>query len=513
MHELLPSLAQQRIDDDAGTTILHVLCLNIHNVHDSYYIMRVLLQTNPEFASLALPSQDNDLPLHWLCNSNPKPSVLRLLLDAYPQAAATPNDDGVLPIHNFVDKCRCPESLQMLLDAAPGCMQHACAVGLFPLHSAISRLTHDGKIPEEYLVPLLKACNGDIVMDFCHRKSKAARLYCLGKLRDWALGGANGVHYGLVNEIRTLDIGGCQLGDKLVPLLCDLLPHCISMTVLDISDNRLSRDELQSVLPAVLRMPKLQRFNIDDNVCEAEDAAIILSMISAPHLDVSIRCRLDDTANEEFQGIAWQLDENECDDGDDSESHEQTEDDSQFHGESSGSDEDNDLRQGRDSDGSGWVTDEEVVADAVQIPQSSNAAPAGQAASDADIDLLQRLFCELECRLASGSDEPDHAVTNRCEGEYDSDQGDISISNICGDESECDSESDGRTEMCIDRHHLIESSLDALRHLTAKCALRDIDVNFAGERGIDQGGLTKAFLTMVILFDSALLSRLVLTIC
>jgi hypothetical protein len=39
---------------------------------------------------------------------------------------------------------------------------------------------------------------------------------------------------------------------------------------------------------------------------------------------------LDDTANEEFQGISWQLDENACDDGDDSESHEQTEDDLQF---------------------------------------------------------------------------------------------------------------------------------------------------------------------------------------
>ena len=55
-----------------------------------------------------------------------------------------------------------------------------------------------------------------------------------------------------------------------------------------------------------------------------------LSIITAPQSDVSIRCKLDDTANEEFQGISWQLDENACDDGDDSESHEQTEDDLQF---------------------------------------------------------------------------------------------------------------------------------------------------------------------------------------
>jgi hypothetical protein len=494
LFDVLPLLLQQRIDDDLNKTILHVICLNIHNVSDSFYIIRFFLEKYPEFAKLPLPTENNDLPLHWLCCSNPKPSVLKLLLDAYPQAAATANDHGILPIHTFVSCCRCPESLRLLLDAAPNCMHHADARGLFPLHSAVGRLSHKGKIPEEYLVPLLRACTGMIVMDYCHSKSKESRLYCLGKLRDWALSGSQGCNYVLVNEIHTLDIGGCELGSPLVAVLCDLLPHCCSMTVLDISANSLSREDLECLLPVTLQMPKLQRLVLDDNVCEAEDAAIILSMLSAPHLDASIRCKSDEGSAEDLENIAWQLEENSCDDcyeydddENDSQSDEESIDGSQDGSATDDSDDENGAASGDgDSNSSGWMTDDGEIADADQGSADETASHPGP---DAVIhNLLERLFVS------------DSSFVGRCEGAYDSDQGEVDISQVCGDEdAENDSNSDtgDRTELRIDRDRLIGSSLDALQLLTAKDASRDLEVEFRGERGIDGGGLTKTFLTKV----------------
>jgi Ran GTPase-activating protein (RanGAP) involved in mRNA processing and transport len=48
-----------------------------------------------------------------------------------------------------------------------------------------------------------------------------------------------------------------------VELLLHLLPQCFSLTVLDISDNGLSRENVETLLPVVLQLPLLHRLNLD----------------------------------------------------------------------------------------------------------------------------------------------------------------------------------------------------------------------------------------------------------
>jgi hypothetical protein len=493
-----PPLIQQRIDvdDDPNKTILHVVCMNIHNVPDSFRIMQLLLQSHPEAASLPMLAEDNELPLHWLCMSNPKPRVLRLLLDAYPQAAITANDNGMIPIHTFVSKCRCPESLKVLLEAAPTCMQISSIHGVYPLHIAASRLAHGGRIPEEYLVPLLQACKGRIWLDNCHRKSKEARMHVLGMLRKWVVGDTNCKHGSIVREMCAIDIGGCGLGDELVTVLKDMLPHCDALTLLDLSANALTREHMECLLPVVLRMPKLQRLILDDNLSEGEDVAIILSMISAPQLEVSIRCKLNENIVEDLKSIQWQPDEAESPDEyhseDDSGSCDSSEEECAT-GESN-CDENAAEENDNDSGDSGWVTDEE---DCVNTCSPNRIAQTGGNSSyPVDIEPLQRLFDELEISLHNS--QPESSLIGRFEGVYDSDVDHVSVSQICGDEVESDTESEcDRVFMNVNRDRLIESSLDCLKLMSAKNASLDLDVNFEGEDGVDQGGLTKTYLTMV----------------
>lgn len=501
MSRVAPSVIQQRLDDDPNKTIFHAVCLNIHNVPDAFRTMQLILQCCPEVAASSMPSEDHDMPLHWLCNSNPSPRVLQLVLDAYPQAATTANDEGLLPIHSLVSTCRCPESLKMLLDAAPGCMQHSDVHGTNPLHSAASHRSHDGKIPEEYFVPLLQACRGQVLLDNCPPKSKEARLHVLGMMRDWVVS-ANCKHGSLVKETLTLDVGGCELGEELVPILKDLLPHCVSLTLLDLSANSLCREHVEGLLPVILQMPKLHRLVLDDNFSDAEDAAITLSMISAPHLEVSVGCKVDDTADENLQGILWG-------NGD-------SNDESSYEYEYDCDDEDENAEG---SDSSGWVTEEEDddgVADTCeQVGQISIAQANGDATYPADMEPLQALFFRLEKKL-HGS-EAEQTVVGRCEGVYDSDEADAAIAEVCGiDEAEDDSDSDSDTEHVrvaieVERAHLIESSLGCLRDMSAKDAAHDIEVVFEDEDGVDQGGLTKTYLTMVT-FPHLVSVRFILTL-
>jgi hypothetical protein len=504
--EVEPLLVQQRLDDDPNKTILHVLCLNIHNVPDAFRIIQIILQQYPDFVSLPMPTEQNELPLHWLCCSNPSPRVLRLILDAFPSAATTADDDGCWPIHNLVTSCRCPESLQMLLDAAPACMQQSTALGIHPLHSAVSRWSHKGEIPDDYLVPLLRACRGLIVLDFCHRKSKPARMHFLRKLREWAAGSSACAHSHLVREILTLDIAGCELGQKLVPVLSELLPHCSELTVLDISANCLTRENLEHLLPVILQLPKLQRLVLDDNISEEEDVAIIMSMMNAPQLDVRLRCRTSQSDDDCLKDILWQAhaDEDEDDDDDGGSSNEQSGDE-----EGADDDGDDDSVEGANADGcsegSGWVTDEEHADDACERDERVSEAGDEDGLPE-DMGHLRRLHHALERTLNTGSQSALGCC--RCEGVYDSDEGDLDISVICGDDEDRNEDDDSdadRTELTIDRDHLLESSLDELQRMSAKGALRSLDVHFKDERGIDAGGLTKTFLAMVRLLYSFLM--------
>jgi hypothetical protein len=497
--EVEPLLGQQRLDEDPNKTILHALCLNIHNVPDSFRVIEIILQQYPDFVSLPMPTEQNELPLHWLCCSNPSPRVLRLLLDAFPSSATTADDDGCWPIHSFVTSCRCPESLQMLLDAAPSCMQQSSALGVYPLHSAVSRWSHKGKIPDEYLVPLLRACRGIIALDFCHRKSKAARIHFLGRLREWAAGSGACAHSHLVRDMLTLDIAGCELGPELVPVLSELLPHCSELTVLDISANGLTRENLEHLLPVILQLPKLQRLVLDDNMSEEEDVAIVMSMLYAPQLDVKLRCKTSQSDDDCLKDILWQAhaEEDGDDDDDGCSSDEQSGDE-----EGADDDDDDDSAEAASDDGcsegSGWVTDEEHADDACERDERVSAAGDGEDGLHEDLGHLRRLHHALQRTLNAGSQSTFGCC--RCEGVYDSDEGDLDISVICGDDGDRNEDDDAdaiRTEVTVDREHLLESSLDALQHMSAKAALRNLDVNFKDERGIDAGGLTKTFLTMV----------------
>jgi hypothetical protein len=243
-------------------------------------------------------------------------------------------------------------------------------------------------------------------------------------------------------------------------------------------------------------MPKLQRLILDDNLSEGEDVAIILSMISAPQLEVSIRCKLNENIVEDLKSIQWQPDEAESPDEyhseDDSGSCDSTEEECAT-GESN-CDENAAEENDNDSGDSGWVTDEE---DCVNTCSPNRIAQTGGNSSyPVDIEPLQRLFDELEISLHNS--QPESSLIGRFEGVYDSDVDHVSVSQICGDEVESDTESEcDRVFMNVNRDRLIESSLDCLKLMSAKNASLDLDVNFEGEDGVDQGGLTKTYLTMV----------------
>src|SRR5437868_4170279 len=80
---------------------------------------------------------DGQLALHAAVQQG-SPQVVRLILEAYPEAARHADDEGDIPL-NFVfmswgDRQR--EIIPMLLEAWPDSVRHVSALGDLPLHCA-----------------------------------------------------------------------------------------------------------------------------------------------------------------------------------------------------------------------------------------------------------------------------------------------------------------------------------------------------------------------------------------
>jgi hypothetical protein len=259
-----PSLASDFISDSQGETVFSLVCSNVETAscifhRDACHALHALLQASPSLASQRIPSSFNRFPLHLLCLANPKPRELRLVLDAYPDAAASGDSDGSLPIHALVSVTSYVDCIDMLSAVAPDSMSVHSRQGYYPLH-----IIGQSRPCARVLASLIRNCQGRIVCDFAPKPCKSV----LKQMMRWAAQGSTCEHYELIRSMKVLDISSCE--DEMVlkatefaDMLSHLLPHCTSLTILDISDNHFSRELIENLLPVMLQLPKLQRLNLD----------------------------------------------------------------------------------------------------------------------------------------------------------------------------------------------------------------------------------------------------------
>jgi len=286
-----PSLASDPVSDRLGETVFSRVCCSLGSAscmfhRSAYGVLNCLLQACPSLASQSIPSKLNQLPLHVLCAGDPQPRELRLLLDASPAAANACDDHYRLPIHALVQCTSFSECVDMLIAAAPDCMLHHTSQCHYPLHYVFSEDQSGvacglrGLKLQRLLASLIRGCHGHVVCDFAPGSCKTV----LQQLKKWAGEGVACEHYELVRGMSILDIRGNRNlgGNLIVELLLPLLPHCSSLTVLDISDNRLSRENVETLLPAILQLPKLLRLNLDG--CNTSSHASIFKPKPPIHL-------------------------------------------------------------------------------------------------------------------------------------------------------------------------------------------------------------------------------------
>jgi hypothetical protein len=270
-----PSLASEPLSDQQGDNIFSRICSFLEEYtcpycDDAYNLLSHLLERCPQLASQRFPSCCNQYPLHLLCCSNPQPRELQIVLESYPPAASSCDDDGILPIHRLVQTTTFPECIDQLLAAAPDCMTHHTRDGFFPIHFICGNSKSNescrlkGRALELYLAAIIRGCHGCIVCDF----HVNACTIVLKQMEKWVSQASSNEHYGLICKISVLDFSYCVRDESaenavMIQLLLVLLPHCTSLTILDISGNSFSRDNIESLLPTILQLPKLQQLKLD----------------------------------------------------------------------------------------------------------------------------------------------------------------------------------------------------------------------------------------------------------
>jgi hypothetical protein len=270
------SLASDLVFGDCqGETVFSRICSDLGDASDmfhrnAYKVIHSLLQSCPSLARERIPSRHNRLPIHMLCDANPMPCELQLLLDAFPESASMGDNDGFLPIHLLIQNTSFTKCVEMLLAAAPHCMSHHTRQGLYPLHmindvdrSNTLRLLNRKK-REKLLSAVVRSCYGRIVCDFAPNMCKAL----LNQFVRWVDQGNACEHYSLICNMNVLDISGCEMekvlpASTIVDLLSKFLPHCTSLTILDISCNHFLREHIEAILPSIMQLPKLQCLNLD----------------------------------------------------------------------------------------------------------------------------------------------------------------------------------------------------------------------------------------------------------
>jgi hypothetical protein len=261
--------------DCQGETVFSHICSDLGDAsgefhRNAYTIMHSLLQFCPSLARERIPSRNNRLPIHILCDSNPMPCELQLLLDAFPESALMGDNDGFLPIHLLLQNTSFPDCVEILLTAAPHCMFHHSRQGLYPIHMiddvGRSSTLHllKGKKREKLLSAIIRSCHGRIVCDFAPSMCRIL----LNQFMHWVSQGTACENYNLICNMNVLDISVCESesilpASTIVDQLSKLLPHCTSLTILDISGNHFLREHIETLLPSIMQLPKLQRLNLD----------------------------------------------------------------------------------------------------------------------------------------------------------------------------------------------------------------------------------------------------------
>ncbi len=116
----------------AGYLPLHYACL----FKASPDVIKMLFEAYPQAAKVQCRF-GKTLPLHYACSCNESLEIIKIILDAYPNGAKVQNSKGDLPLHYACHYNASPDVIKMLLEANPQAAEVQSEHGL-PLHAACS---------------------------------------------------------------------------------------------------------------------------------------------------------------------------------------------------------------------------------------------------------------------------------------------------------------------------------------------------------------------------------------
>jgi len=121
--------AANYIGRDSCTVVWHLVCLR-----PEVTIIKRILQIAPDTIKLKCGNGDFPLPLHAACHYCASYDVIKLLLDAYPEAAKVQNYRLDLPLHLALTLKVDPNLVWLLLKAFPNGATIQNEDGILPLH-------------------------------------------------------------------------------------------------------------------------------------------------------------------------------------------------------------------------------------------------------------------------------------------------------------------------------------------------------------------------------------------
>ena len=109
-------------------------------IDDSLEVLKFVLRHSSSQKTLSLKDASGSLPLHYAClNYASRPDIIKLLLDAYPQAAHETYHARELPLHLLVGSENASSaSVQLLLDAYKESVSASDLYGNLAIHHALS---------------------------------------------------------------------------------------------------------------------------------------------------------------------------------------------------------------------------------------------------------------------------------------------------------------------------------------------------------------------------------------
>jgi ankyrin repeat protein len=131
-----PSIVQARNDD--GHLPLHIAC----RFGASLSVIKYLVEQYPESIQIKKDEDAKLRPLHWACWGRASMDVIRYLVALEPEAVRAPSRRHLLPLHyaclQFFPLPPCMETVEFLVSMYPEAISTACGDGNLPLHYACS---------------------------------------------------------------------------------------------------------------------------------------------------------------------------------------------------------------------------------------------------------------------------------------------------------------------------------------------------------------------------------------